>query len=374
MQTKASEKFLTSKSSTSVHSVDIEEAVDLSNRFIGSCQRVVDRVEKKSSTFYARAFDIGRNSVSRDGSHGDPVDTFPLFLEPKKLYAHLNGFGEEEENGATPQTVALDYLKEGLRAWERDKDRGESNTGDLIAMFLQERREQRAYEMTLQKQNREIIQEWASTVRESTIAMAAMIRDKEGQELSREITKLKIDGLREGAKLGKNFLTGVVPGFGGSQPTANVPNVPGSGESRVVTTMTRERTLIDTFFNDCTNAKIADAIFGKYEPGPDGKAMQTQPGIFTIEQFFIFGRVHGGYATADALDDLLPDSGKPVAVTMEQLTKAQALEGMTQSIGISLATLFKIRTAAREEARRQAQTPPPSSTSPEPAKENDDVI
>jgi hypothetical protein len=362
---------------TSAHNPDMEEAIDMSYRFIGSAQRVVDRIEKKAATFYARAFDKGRAAVSRDGAHGDPVDTFPLFLTPKKLYANLAGGDDLDENGASPQTVTLDYLKEGLRAFARDQDRVDSNNGDLMAMFIQERRDARAHEIVMQQQFRGVLQDWANTVKESTLAMAAMIRDKEGQELQRAITQLKIDGLREGGKFGKNLLAGIIPGFGANGTIKENPNV-AQEEKRVVNVITKERSLIDTFFNDCKTAKIDDDLFGKWEKDANGKPQQTKPGIFTIEQFFILGKVHGGYATADALDDLLFDSGKPTAVTMEQLAKAQALEGMKDSIAISLVQLMKLRNEKRKEAREEAakektSTPSSSTSTTQAHEEADDV-
>jgi hypothetical protein len=62
------------------------------------------------------------------------------------------------------------------------------------------------------------------------------------------------------------------------------------------------------------------------------------------------------------LDDLDPDSGKPLAVTMEQITRAQDV--MSEGTAMGLLQLFNLR-----KRKRAPQPPPPAASNPNAAKE-----
>ena len=350
------------------HDENFEQAVDLSNRLLGSAQLNCDRIHQKDTAYYARAFDKGRSETST------PVDTFPLFLRPKTLYADSGRPGMED---LTAEGLALEYLRHGTQAYQVTRQREDVNKDDLIFTLYNERREDRSW----------IIEQF-KLIRQTTLDWVAAIRDREAalsQEAdrapAREFAKIKAEVLRESFRTGKNLLTsafGKYMGDKGGESTAMIPGgvAPGNGHNPVVETrMTHERMLIDNFFSDCKNAKIELALFGDWGKGPDGKPVCNSKGIFDAEQFLILAKVLTGHATADTLDDLLPDSGKPVAIRMEQLTRAQELEGMTEGIAASMVMLLKLREETRAKKRAAEavpQTPPPTPTAPPPTVDSTD--
>lgn len=340
------------------HNVNLEEAVNLSNRLIGSAQVNCDRIHKKDMTYYVRALDKGR------GQADQAVDTFPLFLRPKTIYFDKNEDGGGEE--VTAQSLALDYLKEGTKNYQFDRQREDNNVGDLISMLLtqqreerirelQERREQRLWEIEQQKMIRSILMDWVQAIRESSDAAPRI-----------EMAKVKAEMLRDGFRAGKNLLTGAIGGIMEDKQGTTPSNGNGSKPEEdkvIVTRMTQERMLLDNFFEDCKNAKIDVALFGEWN-----NEGNTKPGIFTPDQFIVLARVLKGFATADALDDLMPDSGKPLAITMAQLAQAQKVEGMTEGIAASLVQLVTVRKRKKAEAEAAAA----ANTNPS-TEENTDV-
>ena len=344
---------------------NLEDAIDLTNRFVGSAQVNCERVHQKEMRYYARAFDKGRSSTA------EPVSTWPLHLKPKTLYVESLGGGRAgsgDEEDLSSQGIALRYLDSVTQTYRYDRDREDNNIGDLITMFMNERREQRQWEIEQQKMIRGIMGDWVQAIRDREAALSSEL-DRLPQ---REMTKIKAEMLRDGFRTGKNLLTGLVGSMAAPQQQAQpqqeaMQAQPTGGAPRVVVTqMTQERMLLDNFFEDCKNAKLDVALFGEWEKDADGKAKLVKKGIFDPEQFIVLVQVHRGYLTADALDELMPDSGKPLAIKMEQLAAAQALEGMTDGIAMSLVQLVSVRNQKKEAT-------PSASTTPAAPKEKYDV-
>lgn len=365
------------------HEVNLEEAIELSNHLHGCAVRNCERIHEKEMTYYARAFDRGRESTDT------AIDTFPLKLRPRTQHLNLNGDSDET---ATPQSVALDYLKEGYAALKFDRQREDNNIADLIAMFIQrdrdrdaERKDQRLWEVEQQKIIRETLLGWVQTVREHGQLLSADL----DRAPARELMKIKAEMLRDGWKSGKNILTGLLGGITKDEPNnnsngtnnGNNGHANGNGQAIVLqeTRMTQERMLIDNFFGDCKDAKIDDALFGKWEKAPGQEPHCTTPGIFNEKQFMILIKVLKGVLTADALDDLMPGSGKSeFEVTMDQLRRAQELEGMTDGIAVSFAKLVEVRREkiANRNKASATSTPPATNTTATDItteRDNDDV-
>ena len=373
---------------------DMEEAIDLSNRFLGSAQINCSRIHKKPMTYYARAYDKGRTPIS------DPVATFPIDLQPRN--AHLVSQGSSgtlvDDDEATPQSLGFDILKEALKVRDTDRQREDTNLEDvvftLVTLLREERsrsdsqlERERAWTERLHSMVRSVQMDWMSAIKDYGV----LLRQELDDQPRRELTKIKADIYRESFRAGKNLLTGAIGSLMSAPaetPAPAAPQAPANGQATaappnghapapVVTRMTQERMLIDNFFEDCKGAKIDEALFGKWEKGEDGRPVLLQEGIFKPEQFFTLMRVLGGHRPADDLDDLMPDSGKPLAITMEQLGRAQGVEGMTEGIASSLVQLVGVRKQkiAARIAAAPTPTPPaaPPTPSPEAEKENADV-
>lgn len=355
------------------HIVDMEEAVDLSNRFVGSAQLNCDRIhkDKREMTYYARAFDKGR------AASDTPVDTFPLFLNPKTRYAD-----EDTDEDATPQSITLDYIRETISALKFDRQRDDANIGDVVATLIQQVREERAWSKELHEILRKTTGDWVQAIREREAAFS----QEQDRLPQREMAKVKAEMIRDTFRAGKNLLTGAIGNLMEKRPPQN-GNSPTNGQqierveqrddvAKPDAPMTQERMHLDNFFSDCKNAKIDNALFGEWAKNEDGSAKLVKPGVFTPDQVAILVKVWKGYATADTLDDLIPanvfpeNAGKPISITMKQLGEAQAIEGMSEGIAASLIQIV----ALRKRRRTETATPPPTATA-EPAanKENADA-
>ena len=279
----------------------------------------------------------------------------------------------------TQEQLALTYFREGTAALQYDKQRGDINKDDLVAALFNERREERAWVIEQFKMIRQTTLDWVAAIRDREAALS----QEADRAPARELAKIKAEVLRGTFYMGKNILTNAFGKYLSEKQTAMVPggggeNVPGgNGTNPIVETrMTEERRLIDNFLQDCKTAKIELPLFGDWGKGPDNKPMCTKKGIFDPEQFLIMAKVLTGHLTADALDDLLPDSGKPAAIRLDQMAQAQALEGMNEGIASTIVTLLTLREGKRAQKQAEAAsatanvtaatpTPTPPATAPE---------
>lgn len=116
-----------------------------------------------------------------------------------------------------------------------------------------------------------------------------------------------------------------------------------------------EQRLIESFLEEAAEEKLSIALFGDWRD-TDKLTLQDvfagvrleQPGIFTTQQFGILLGVAQGALSPDALDALMPDSGKPAAVTLQQLNEAQPL--LTQGMAVAFQRIQALRMQARERA------------------------
>lgn len=329
------------------HDVDMEEAVDFANILHGRAQLNCDRLhrDRKEMLYYARAFDKGRNSAA------ECIDTFPLVLKPRTIY--FDGHGPEmEEEEKTERQYALDYMREVIKAKQTEDTREDHNIGQIVSLLVARDEAMHRRQMELYGVIHKFGMDWVALMKENADAAP-----------QRALLQVKTEMIRDGFRVGKNLLTSAMGALFAkdmstiADDTKDIPtpvtgtNGAGGGPPIVEKTMTRERMLLNEFLRDCEGAGLTIPLFGEWEKGPDGHARCAKPGIFTPDQWVCLVNVLKGHAKAAALDDLLMDSGKPIAVTMEQFSKAQAVEGMTEGIGSSLVQLMTIRKQKRDEAR-----------------------
>jgi hypothetical protein len=190
-------------------------------------------------------------------------------------------------------------------------------------------------------------------------ANAEMERDIKRQQLNKENmwTNVTQAGLLEAFKLLGHF----APGFGqlasaliqgkpvppppgplptnGAQPTPTQPQLPPAA--------TGEKEIVDRFIDAAEKHKVdeqytaAEKLFGK----DDDKGAPISPGVFSRPQVAILLGVHMGSLGIEALDALLPDSGKPEALQLTQV--AQAMAFLTPTMSADIRKVLELRTAAR---------------------------
>ena len=122
-----------------------------------------------------------------------------------------------------------------------------------------------------------------------------------------------------------------------------------------------EQRLVGSFLEEVADEKLSVQLFGDWKDTDrltlqdvlTGLGLET-PGIFQPQQFGLFLGVRDGLLPPTALDAILPDSGKPQAITMEQMLAAQPL--LTQGMLNQIRECFAAR-AASSVATPQGETP-----------------
>ena len=116
-----------------------------------------------------------------------------------------------------------------------------------------------------------------------------------------------------------------------------------SASSAAPATMTAEQTIIGKFLHDCQAAGVEIKLFGDWQ-AVDGQPRIVTPGILTPDQVEVLLRVYKGRLPASALDDLMPTSGKPVAIMSEQ--QAQIIGIVPPAVQQLLMELIALRQQA----------------------------
>lgn len=325
--------------------VNQEEAVELSNRFVGSAQLNCERVHEKPMAYYARAFDRARSTDAA------PVDTFVIKCTPRPRFAAAGASFQTTDDD--PEAIArsgFKFVSTALQLYHRERDRDEVTKDDLIVILLKERQAEREYAITRDRMYRELMGDWVAAVRAREEALSLEL-DRVPQ---REMAKVRAEVIREAAKVGRTLLTGgfmkMFPkSFPQPQPQSQPQLQQGPGNSSDGTTSptpeprSQEQILIEALLRNCRAAALDIALFGDWRKDKDGKLELVAPGVFTSEQFFVLMKVLTGRESVEALDDLLMDSGKAVAITPDQIMAAQNLDGMTDEISDNLVKLMQLR-------------------------------
>ena len=318
---------------------DVEACVRLCSEFHESAQNDCDSSERKM--YYM--------IVVKDSNMGaDPLTRRLGPLYPKRRYLQRVGErgqadgeddAEEDTDLRTGKSVALAYTRGNLEEGRADKNRYDRVMGELLLL------------------QRDIIrgqQAWVDRMFEGRMAAFTQLQDAEDRSLdreaSREWTKLKVILAKDGIRFARNM----VPGFFAGE----------SGEAGVVTTKvdeklarsygpSLERTLVANFLADCEADGITEALFGdcKVEAGVLKLADPNKPGVFTLQQFAILVGVRDGALPPEALDDLMPDTGKS-AITGKQIDAAKSY--VTEGVGSAIFEIIGLR------GKRRAATPAPT--------------
>jgi len=314
--------------------LDVEQANKLANDLLASAQNDCDSATKESK--YQLAI-IDRNRKSQPLVRGIGP------LQPKRAYAITKAGADDDDED---ESLNLRYAKTTLDECRWDKQRHDRVMDGMLLLqnsLIQDLRRDRAELMA------------------SNMAIFQQLQDAQDRALDRELIREREKFKRTLWEDGLRTVRNILPGFmnnGASNGTApNPPPSNGNGNGHSTAPVkdygaSPERALVDNFLYDCEKTKIDIALFGDWDD-QDGKLVQIKPGIFSAEQFYILVGVRNGRFPAEALDELMPDSGQKNAITEEQVKKAGEA-GVTEGIGMAIIQLVDLRKRAKEEAAAAA--------------------
>lgn len=333
--------------------IDQEAAAGLCNRFFLAAVRDCTRVLRKPANYYVRAWCESRGA--------DPVDSFPLYITPRTTALtrrEPSGSERDEDEQLTAEKLALAYASKLMEANQFDRSHISSTFGDIILIFRDELREMRQDHRDLMGQNKDMFVEVMAALRAREEALATA----EDRMAHREMMKLKIELIKDGIYTGRNLLTGLFGKVMAARASDPTNGTGGSGG----TPKSEEQTLLHTFFQDCKASGLEAKLFGDWKKNEQTGMMEcSSPGIFTPDQFKLIVSVYRGDLSPEALDELDPESGRPLAVTFGQVQAAQNAMPMKMS-GLML-QLFDLRKRKRNEAAAAAASATATATDTETA-------
>lgn len=340
-----------------------EVAVDICNRFFAAAIRDCTRVQRQPANYYVRAWNESRGA--------EPVDAFPLYVLPRTTALTRRdpaGGSNEDDGDMTAEKLALAYSAKLIEANQFDRTHISSTFGDIVLQAREREREMRAWISDLMKQNKDMFVEVMAALRAREEALATA----EERIAHREMLKLKIELIKDGIYTGRNLLTGL---FGKAMAGANTNGGNSGANGSGGPQRSEEQVLLHTFFQDCKNSGIENKLFGEWKKDDQTNMMVCiSPGIFTPDQFKLIIGVYRGELAPDALDELDPASGKPLAVTFDQIQDAQTtMPAKMSGLMLQLFDLRKRRRAEAAAAAAAAQTPTATATAVPPTEGIDDV-
>lgn len=343
--------------------LDVEQANHLANEIIAAAQNDCEATPKRRESYFQICIvDKNRRAV-------------PLVrrLGPLRPQRHLalvpNGESpdaETDEEEMTFRSLEHNRYKTGLEEIRWGNNRNDRVLGELLMLMGSIIQEQREETRSLR-----------SEVRDERRARDEAEDRRVQREMMLEEKKFSIGLKKEALRMGRNLIPGLFSG--GAEAEQQLPqngHANGNGQTERAETQPQKpafgrslsRTLVDNFLTDCEETEgLMDQLFGEAEE-QNGKLVVTKPGIFTPKQVRILVGVRGGYLSPDELDPLMPESGDPISITMEQVSRAMDA-GVTEGMGMALMELKEARKQVQEQRKATAtavakppMTPAPSAT------------
>lgn len=357
--------------------VGAKRAAELATEIWSDCQLHCDNLRsspelrsKGEKTYEVSVIDSGRGGLA------SPVGTFLLTLRPRVHRPAPTEASEREEQdeefSLDPRKIMLESVK---LVHERERTERENEgkiVGDVMILLKESLKDREIAFKELLAQNLETNKEFSKTLRElaqrSVELRAVGIDEKNAEEdradrrAARERDNIWTDTMRAGMLEGIKVLSGLIPGFGqlflahmtGKPLPEPVTEVGGSQQQVAPSTdkpqlpaVPEEKVIVDRFIQAAESHRIdathtsGERLFGK----DDDSGKPLEPGVFTREQVAILSGVHKGTVGVDALDALLPDSGKPEAVNGPQMIRA--LPYLTGDMIKDLNKFMELRKEAR---------------------------
>lgn len=308
-----------------------EQALKLANEIIKTAQNDTDCVERKSN-YQIAVIDIHRKASPLIRRLG------PLY--PKRTYLNgvntKSGMRDEDDDDEEGQPllrskIELEHIRSAHDHIRWEQKRNDLAIGGVINLL----------EAIVTKQ-----QEYVGDSLQKIMDIHEKWQDSEDRKIDREIARAKanlwVEGLKEGMRLVRNVLPGVIAPDAGPNPN-QIPA--GSGQPKAQITdfgLSKERALIDNILYDCKNTGIDVKLFGEWELDENDNPIKLKtPGVFTPQQLKIFLGIQQGKLHADEVDALMLNSGHPCSIKPDQLAQAMAI--MPDSIKIAVMELIKVR-------------------------------
>jgi hypothetical protein len=304
--------------------IDVERANKIANEIMAAAQNDCDTV-RKESTYQIVVIDRNRKAsplVRRLGP-----------LQPKRSFAISKAAGDldDDDNDLDSRGLLLKFIKEGLEQSKWDKNRNDRIVNGMLML-------QDNIITKLTAANEKLMLQ--------QITFFEKLQDAQDRSLDREVARkreeFKMTLWEDGMRTVRNLLPGLANSAKEQQQlndTNGASRLPGSNG------FAPEKALIDNFLHDCESKNLDIALFGDYEE-ENGKLKQVKEGIFSFKQFAILIGVRDGGLPPSTLDQLMPDSGHPNAITNEQIEKARAI-GVTDGIAMALVELVGLRQRAK---------------------------
>lgn len=320
--------------------LDIEQATKLSNEIIEAAQNDCDST-RREAWYQIAVIDHHRKSnplVRRLGP-----------LQPKRAYAIAKAGDETEEDDDQGDIKAtnLKYVQEGLAQARWDKQRYDRVMGEMLIL----------QDSIIKQQQSQI-----DRMFDKQMTFFEKLQEAEDRRLDRDVVRakeqFKIEMWQDGMRTARNLLPGLFAAKRdesrsalpdeGQHDGGNGNNGSSNGSAAKQYGPSEERALVDNFLTDVErDEKLSVALFGDFEER-EGKLALVKPGIFSIKQYSILLKVRDGMLPPGALDQMMPDSGEPLAITQEQVQKAIGA-GVTDGIGMALFELMGLRNRRRAE-------------------------
>lgn len=316
--------------------LDIEQCTRLAGELLTEAQNWAD-AKRRLCWFDIAITDYHQQTV--------PL-TRPLGpLRPQQAYSGVGPDGDsvgedegEEDGGLKP--LSHKYLRNMFRATYKAMVQTHAMMGDFMQLQQGAMLSMGSHNERLQNANM-ALHESKQTAEDRAAERAVWVRKEEA----------KVRAIEGGVKVGTNLVYGWL-----GMPSESSGEAPGAGShtpSAKLCPESAERQLVESFLHEAAEEKLSIRLFGDWKDTDRltvhdvlaGLGLE-KPGIFTAQQFGILLAVHERLLPPDALDPLLNDSGKPQAITAEQMLLAQPL--LTQGMAVALMQIRQLRLAARE--------------------------
>lgn len=334
--------------------VGAERSVELANEIFSDCQIHCDRLPRTSlAKEGTKTFEVAIIH-DRRGGQASPVGTYLLKLMPR-IHAPApsedsdDDLSAEDGDGLTARKMILETFKDIVGRTERNQTNMGAIVGDVMSLQKEHIKESFGMIRDLLGENRAAMSEMREMIKQMgqrEVEIRAVAIDAENAAVDREFRRAQMtkenmytDVIRAGMLEGVKVLGALFPGFGQlfhaivagkpiPAPPQQLPSANGAATPAQpqLPEAPGEKALVDRFIEAAESHKVdeahtaAEKLFGK----DDASGKPIEPGVFTRAQVAILTGVHMGSLGTDALDALLPDSGKPEAMDGGQTARAMA--------------------------------------------------
>lgn len=359
-------------------SVKAERAVELSNDIFSDCQLHCDGLPRTAlSKEGTKTYEVAVID-SRRGGLAQPVGTFTLKLMPRIHQPAPDGeevddLSAEDGDALTARKMILEVHRENAGRQERQQAGVLSVVGETMVLLRDSLKDAYLQNRELHQDMRGMMGEFRELLRaegQRRVEEKAVAIDAANAEVEREARRAQLvkenmwtNVMQAGMMEAVKILGLLFPGFGQlfmaliqGKPPPPPPQLPPNGANGTAPPTGQaqlppaqsEKALVDRFIEAAEKQRVddthtvAEKLFGK----DDDKGNQIEPGVFKPEQVAILAAVHAGTVGVEHLDALLPNSGKPEAITAVQMMQATAY--LTSEMTVDISKVLELRNAAKK--------------------------